>query len=116
MNSFLVTENGVKLQMDDDLFDLMWKSIKNNEKIDYNKKKKKATNQRLNAKYQEQGYFKEYYKNNDSCFKCDRCGKTISSRTNKAKHQNTARCKEIYEDNRQKELEDKIIKKVLLWN
>ena len=41
MNSFLVTENGVKLQMDDDLFDLMWKSIKNNEKIDYNKKKKK---------------------------------------------------------------------------
>ena len=40
----------------------------------------------------------------------------LLNKTNKAKHQNTARCQEIYEENKQKELQDKIVKKVLLWN
>ena len=39
-------------------------------------------------------------KKNDGCYQCERCGKKISSKTNKAKHQNTSR------QNR---------KKVLLW-
>ena len=116
MNSYLVSENGVKLQMDDDLFDCMWNAIKENKTPDFNRMKKNATNERLNAKYKEEGYFKKYYKTNDGCYECERCGKKISSKTNKAKHQNTARCQEIYEENKQKELQDKIVKKVLLWN
>ena len=116
LNSYLISENGVKLQMDDDLFDCMWNAIKENKQPDFNRMKKNATNERLNAKYKEEGYFKKYYKNNDGCYECERCGKKISSKTNKAKHQNTSRCQEIYEENKQKELQDKIVKKVLLWN
>ena len=115
MNSTLVM-HGVKLQMDDDLFDCMWNAIKENMPPDFNRVKKNATNERLDAKYKEEGYFKNYYKKNDGCFECERCGKRISSKTNKAKHQNTGRCQEIYEENKQKELQDKIVNKVLLWN
>ena len=115
MNSTLVMD-GVKLQMDDDLFDCMWNAMKENKIPDFNRMKKNATNERLNAQYKEVGYFKDYYKKKDGCYECERCGKKISSKTNKSKHQNTARCNEIYEENKQKELQDKIVRKVLLWN
>ena len=55
-------------------------------------------------------------KKNDGCYQCERCGKKISSKTNKAKHQNTSRCNEIYEDNKQKELHDKIVKRCCCGN
>ena len=116
MNSTLVMENGVKLQIDDDLFDCMWNAMKENKMPDFNRMKKNATNERLYVKYKEQGYWNNYYKKNNCGYECERCGKMISSKTNRAKHQNTARCQEIYEENKQKELQDKIVKKVLLWN
>ena len=115
MNSTLVMD-GVKLQMDDDLFDCMWNAMKENKMPDFNRMKKNATNERLYVKYKEQGYWNNYYKKNSCSYECERCGKIISSKTNRAKHQNTARCQEIYEENKQKELQDKIVKKVLLWN
>ena len=93
----------------------MWNAIKENIPPDFNRMKKNATNERLNAKHKEEGYFKTYYKNS-GCYECESCGKKIGSITNKAKHQNTARCQEVYEENKQKELQDKIAKKVLLWN
>ena len=63
MNSYIVSENGEKLCIDEDLFDAMWNSLETDDEIHHQRKlKKKARNDRLNAKYREEGYFKNYFK------------------------------------------------------
>ena len=116
MSSYLVMENGEKQHIDDDLFDLMWNTLKEETSMLDTKTNKQKLNDKLNAKYRKEGYFKEYFKNNNKSYECEKCGLMISSKTNKAKHQNTARCKTISEEKQQKELMDKITRKVLLWN
>ena len=92
----------MKLQIDDDLLDYMGNAIKENKIPDFNRMKKNATNERLNAKYKEEGYFKKYIKNDDGCYECESCGKKISSKINIIKHQNIVRYQEIYEENLEK--------------
>ena len=53
LNSYLVSENEVKLQKDDNLSDCMWNAMKENIPLDLNRinrMKKNATHERLNAK------------------------------------------------------------------
>ena len=109
-------ENGEKQHIDDDLFDLMWNTLEEERSMLDTGTYKQKLDDKLNAKYRKEGYFKDYYQNNNTSYECEKCGLTISSKTNKVKHQNTARCKAISEEKQQKELADKIVRKVLLWN
>ena len=121
MTNYFVGNDGIKAIINDDLFDLLWNSFESDDVYTTDsdsseiikKEKKKVYNDRLNEKNRNEGYFNEYFKRNNKCFECERCGKTIASHTNKAKHQNSERCKRIYEDRKQKEIEDRIIMKVL---
>ena len=119
--NYFVGNDGIKTTINDDLFDLLWNSFESDDVSTTDsdsseiikKQKKKVYNDRLNEKNKNEGYFNDYFKKNNKCFECERCGKTISSTSNKAKHQNSERCKRVYEDRKQKEIEDKIIMKVL---
>ena len=121
MTNYFVGNDGIKTTINDDLFNLLWNSFESDDVSTTDsdsseiimKEKKKVYNDRLNEKNRNEGYSNEYFKTNNKCFECERCGKTISSHTNKAKHQNSERCKRIYEDRKQKEIEDRIIMKVL---
>ena len=117
----LVMDGGKKIDIDDDLFDVLWNSIEEPEEEETSKEEKRKRNKKLsndkhNKLNKERGYFKDYYKSNDRCYECERCGKMISSGTNKSKHQKTKRCISNYEDKLEKEITDKIVNKVLLWN
>ena len=116
MNSCFVTEKGEKLNIDDDLFDVLWNSLDEDNSEEIAQAKKKSHNDKSNEKYKQNGYFKQYFKNNSKCFECEKCGRKISSNTNKSKHMNTKRCKEIYQEKIEKEMMDKIGRKILLWN
>ena len=119
--NYFVGNDGIRTKINDDLFDLLWNSFESDDVSTTDsdsseiikKEKKKVYNDRLNQKYKGDNYFNEYFKKNNKCYVCERCGKTISSTSKKAKHQNSERCNRIYEDRKQKEIEDKIIMKVL---
>ena len=114
MNSFLVSENGEKLCIDEDLFDAMWNSIESNDEVMSQRKlKKKAHNDRLNAKYREEGYFKNYFKNNSHEYECERCGSMLSTNTIRSKHYKSVKCQRLSEEKRQAELGERIVRKVL---
>ena len=116
MNSCFVTEKGEKLNIDDDLFDVLWNSLDEDNSEEIAHAKKKSYNDKNNEKCKQNGYFKDYFKNNSQCFICEQCGRKISSNTNKSKLRNTKRCKEIYQERLEKEMMDKIGRKILLWN
>ena len=121
MTNYFVGNDGIKTTINDDLFDLLWNSIDNGDVSTTDsgsdkcikKEKKKIYNDRLNQKYKEDDYFNDYYKKNSKSYVCERCGKTITSNSNKAKHQNTERCKRIYEEKKQKELEKTLVRKIV---
>ena len=71
-------------------------------------------NDKLNQKYKEQDYFNDYYKKTSKSYVCERCGKNITSNTNKAKHQATERCKRIYAERQRKEQENELVRKVVV--
>ena len=108
------------LTINDDLLDLLWNSIDSgdvsttdsdsSDKI-IKREKKKVYNDKLNYKNTEKTYFNEYLKRNNKCYECERCGKIITNHTNKSKHQDTERCKRIYEE-RQKRRNTKQLNKV----
>ena len=56
MNSTLVMD-GVKLQMDDDLFDCMWNAIEENIPPDFNRMKKNTTNEKVECEIQRRRFF-----------------------------------------------------------
>ena len=118
MSSYFVGNDGIQTQISSDLFDVMWNSIEENEEqeVKSQKDKKKEHNDRLNKLNRENGYFKKYFKENDKSFECDRCGCIISSSTNKSKHMKTNKCKMLYKERQEREMEDKIIRKILYGN
>ena len=126
MTNYLVRENGRRTIIDDDIFNMIWQSIDEDDRLltteteesststnDSRKIKKKQYNDTLNKKYKENGYFKEYYKEHDKPFECENCGCKLNSSTNRARHQKTKKCIVRGEEIRQKELEENIIKKVI---
>ena len=114
MNSYVVSENGEKLCIDEDLFDAMWNSLETDDEIHHQGKlKKKAHNDRLNAKYREEGYFKNYFKNNSHAYECERCGSMLSTNTIRSKHYKSLKCRRLSEERRQAELGQRIVRKVL---
>ena len=56
------------------------------------RKDKKQYNDVLNKKYRESGYFKDYYKQHDKPFECEKCGCKLNSSTNKARHHKSKKC------------------------
>ena len=126
MTNYFVRENGRRTIIDDDIFNMIWQSIDEEDRLltteteesststnDSRKIKKKQYNDTLNKKYKENGYFKEYYKEHDKPFECENCGCKLNSSTNRARHQKTKKCIVRGEELRQKELEENIIKKVI---
>ena len=126
MTNYFVRENGRRTIIDDDVFNMIWQSIDEDDRLltteteesststnDSRKIKKKQYNDTLNKKYKENGYFKEYYKEHDKPFECENCGCKLNSSTNRARHQKTKKCIVRGEEIRQKELEENIIKKVI---
>ena len=121
MTNYFVGDDGIKTTINDDLFDLLWNSIdsgdvsttdsESSEKI-IKSEKKKVYNDRLNEKNRQNYYFKEYFKKNNKCYECERCGKIITSQTNKSKHQDTERCKRIYEERQQEEMQRNLVRKI----
>ena len=122
MTNYLVRENGRRTIIDDAMFDMIWQSIDEDDRLltteteesstssnDSRKIKKKQYNDTLNKKYKENGYFKEYYKEHDKPFECENCGCKLNSSTNRARHQKTKKCIVRGEEIRQKELEENII-------
>ena len=114
MNSYIVSETGERLCIDEDLFDAMWNSLETDDEIQKERRmKKKAHNDRLNAKYREQGYFKNYFKNNSHEYECERCGSMLSTNTIRSKHYKSLKCQRLSEESRQAELGERIVRKVL---
>ena len=120
MTNYFVGNDGIQTTINDELFDLLWNSLDSDvsttdseKEIKIKKEKKKVYNDRLNQKYKEEDYFNEYYKKNSKSYVCERCGKTITSNTNKAKHQATERCKRIYAERQRKELENELVRKIV---
>ena len=95
---------------------MLWNSLDEDNSEEIAKAKKKSHNDKNYEKYKQTGYFNNYYKNNSRCFICEQCGMKISSNTNESKHRNTKSCKEIYQERLEKEMLDKIGRKILLWN
>ena len=95
---------------------MLWNSLDEDDSEEIAKAKKKSHNDKNNEKYKQNGYFNEYFEYNKKCFICEQCGRKISSNTNKTKHMNTERCKEIYQERLEKEMMDKIGGQILLWN
>ena len=95
MSSFLQMEGGSRVTIDDDLFDVLWNSLSNDE--GHKEAKRKAMNDKHNSKNKENGYYKEYFKKNDAPFECERCDYKIKSRSNKSAHLKTPKCERLYE-------------------
>ena len=123
MTNYFVNENGERTIIADELFDVLWHSIDEDDIVssktsvpvpdDVKRMKKKKYNDTLNRKYKESGYFQAYYKENDKPFECDKCGCKLNSSTNRARHQKSQKCKVKEEETKQKQLEDLIIKRVI---
>ena len=128
MTNYLVNEKGIRTTISDDLFDVLWQSIDGDDKpfttdteestapeseVKPKRKDKKLYNDVMNKKYKENGYFKDYYKEHDKPFECEKCGCKLNSITNKSRHQKSKKCIMREEEIRQNKLEDLIIKKVL---
>ena len=121
MTNYLVNEKGIRTTISDDLFDLLWQSIDDDKLLTpeaesegkSKRKDKKLYNDVMNKKYKENGYFKDYYKEHDKPFECEKCGCKLNSITNKSRHQKSKKCIMREEEIRQNKLEDLIIKKVL---
>ena len=104
MTNYFVRENGRTTIIDDDIFDMIWQSIDNDDKLltaeteesatsdDNRKIKKKHYNDVLNKEYKENGYFKDYYKEHDKPFECEKCNCKLNSSTHKARHQKSKKC------------------------
>ena len=69
-------------------------------KLKRKKKRKirKKYNDVLNKKYKEEGYFKEYFIENDKSLECERCSCMIKNKSNMAKHLRTDKCKRIHRE------------------
>ena len=108
MPSYFVN-NGVKQEMTDDMFDLLWDNlgkldITDSEASSYSEEVEKPLNSEwrkqengyYNSKPIDKNYFKKYYehKTHISCV-CDVCGKELSCKSNLAKHKKTKRCKSL---------------------
>ena len=121
MTNYLVNEKGIRTTISDDLFDVLWQSIDEDKlltpeaesEVKPKRKDKKLYNDVMNKKYKENGYFKDYYKEHDKPFECEKCGCKLNSITNKSRHQKSKKCIMREEEIRQNKLEDLIIKKVL---
>ena len=139
MTNYLVNEKGIRTTISDDLFDVLWQSIDGDDEpfttdgcvafnssqtpgefsteteseIKPKRKDKKLYNDVLNKKYKESGYFKDYYKEHDKAFECEKCGCKLNSISNRARHQQSKKCKIKEEDIKQKKLEDMIIRRVI---
>ena len=114
MKSYIVSENGEKLCIDEDLFDAMWNSLETDDEIHHQRKlKKKTHNDRLNAKYRGEGYFKNYFKTNSHEYECERCGSMLSTNTIGSKHYKSLKCQRLSEERRQAELGERIVRNVL---
>ena len=126
MTNYLVNEKGIRTTISDDLFDVLWQSIDDRpftteteestapeSEIKPKRKDKKLYNDVLNKKYKESGYFKDYYKEHDKPFECEKCGCKLNSISNRARHQQSKKCKIKEEDIKQKKLEDMIIRRVI---
>ena len=128
MTNYLMSENGIRTTISDNLFDILWQSIDDEDKaftteteestvpeceVKPKRKDKKTDNDVLNKKYKENCYFKDYYKKHDKPFECEKCGCKLNSSTNRARHQKSIKCIMREDETRQKKLEDMIIKKVI---
>ena len=111
MSAFLQMEGGNRMTIDDDLFDVLWNSLDNDEQ--HKEAKRKAMNDKHNAKNKENGYYKEYFKKNDTPFECERCGCKLKSKSNKSAHLKTPNCQRLYEQRKYNEMEDQLIKKIV---
>ena len=103
MPSYFVN-NGIKQEIDDDLFDLMSSMLKgeqeqitSSEEEEEEKHTKgqwrRQANGYYNKKPNDEDYFKKYYKGKtkSSCI-CDVCGYNLSCKSNLSKHKKTKRC------------------------
>ena len=102
MPSYFVN-NGIKQEIDDDLFDLMSSMLKgeqeqitsSEEEEDKHTKGqwRRQANGYYNKKPNDEDYFKKYYqgKTKSSCI-CDVCGYNLSCKSNLSKHKKTKRC------------------------
>lgn len=103
MPSYFVN-NGLKQEIDDDLFDLLWNSIDRVEQTDSetsstttpkrNSEWRKQDNGYYNTKTNDEEYFKKYYQNKTKhpCV-CDVCGTHITCKSNLSKHKKTKKCR-----------------------
>ena len=124
MTCFIVDGNKKKISMTNDEFDLLWNSIEG-EVSDFStdteeeikkakeKERKKKYNDVLNKKYKEEGYFKEYFIENDKSLECERCGCMIKNKSNMAKHLRTDKCKRIHRERAYQNAVEKVCYKYL---
>ena len=114
MTNYLVGCDGNKTSINDDLFSMLWNSIDEEQGFttDSDKSEKRdrtEENYRNNKKNRESGYFRDYYKKNHKIVMCEGCGCLVNN-TNLSKHKKTNKCKMLTQANKDKELEDKLIK------
>ena len=107
MSSYFVN-NGLKQEIDDDLFDLLWNSIDRPEQTDTetstasstpikrNSEWRKQEDGYYNSKPNDEEYFKTYYqcKTKQPCV-CDVCGTNITCKSNLSKHKKTKKCQKF---------------------
>ena len=124
MTCFIVDGNKNKMSMTNDEFDLLWNSIEG-EVSDFStdteeetkkakeKESKEKYNDVLNKKYKEEGYFKEYFIENDKSLECARCGCMNRNKSNMAKHLRTDKCKRIHRERAYQNAVEKVCYKYL---
>ena len=95
MTCFMVVD-GIKQEMDEDLFDQMAEALHNPPTI-YDNSTPTSTRWKPDGTYDKKpldpDYFNKYYQRKLSIpFKCPHCGRTISSKSNLSKHRQTNIC------------------------
>ena len=105
--------NGATFKISDKEFDNIYRRMKDNEEVsttepsseaesnepvrNKNSEWRKQENGYYNSKPNDENYFKKYYQSKQKVkFICERCGKELSDKSNKAKHQKSKKCQQAY--------------------
>ena len=108
MPAYLVN-SGVKKEISDDYFDLLWDSVSEGDEVSTGassrdceivKKRngdwRKQDNGYYNTKPNDENYFKKYYLEKlKHEWICDRCGKTLKGKSNMTRHYKSEKCQEV---------------------
>ena len=105
--------NGATFKISDKEFDNIYRRMKDNEEVsttepssetdsnetvrNKNSEWRKQENGYYNSKPNDENYFKKYYQSKQKTnFICERCGKELSDKSNKSKHQKSKKCQQAF--------------------